>query len=70
MTVGRRFAAAALALAIAAVALEAVGWLGVPGSSGVVPEAQAVVGRPLTPVSYAGVARRTARRCDSGAYSC
>lgn len=25
-------------------------------------EAAAVVGRPLTPVSYAGVARRTARR--------
>ena len=24
--------------------------------------AQAVVGRPLTPVSYAGVARRTSRR--------
>jgi hypothetical protein len=27
-----------------------------------VSEAQAVVGRPLTPVSYAGVARRTSRR--------
>jgi hypothetical protein len=27
-----------------------------------VPEAQAVVGRPLTPISYAGVARRTTRR--------
>jgi hypothetical protein len=27
-----------------------------------VPQAQAVVGRPLTPVSYAGVARRTTRR--------
>lgn len=27
-----------------------------------VPEAQAVIGRPLTPVSYAGVARRTTRR--------
>ncbi len=26
------------------------------------PEAQAVVGRPLTPVSYAGAARRTTRR--------
>ena len=25
-------------------------------------EAQAVIGRPLTPVSYAGVARRTTRR--------
>jgi len=27
-----------------------------------VPTAEAVVGRPLTPVSVAGVARRTARR--------
>jgi hypothetical protein len=32
--------------------------------------AAAVVGRPLTPVSYAGVARRTARRCNGGAYNC
>jgi hypothetical protein len=35
-----------------------------------VPEAHAVVGRPLTPVSVAGVARRTARRCAVGVYSC
>jgi len=28
----------------------------------VVPEILAVVGRPLTPMSYAGVARRTVRR--------
>ncbi len=28
----------------------------------VVSPAHAIVGRPLTPVSYAGVARRTARR--------
>lgn len=28
----------------------------------VLPEAQAVIGRPLTPLSYAGVARRTTRR--------
>jgi hypothetical protein len=27
-----------------------------------IPEAQAIIGRPLTPVSYAGVARRTTRR--------
>jgi hypothetical protein len=30
--------------------------------SGVFSEAQARVGRPLTPMSYAGVARRTTRR--------
>ena len=32
--------------------------------------AEAVVGRPLTPVSVAGVARRTARRCEAGVYNC
>jgi hypothetical protein len=32
----------------------------------VVPEVLAVVGRPLTPVSYAGVARRTVRRANYG----
>ena len=32
--------------------------------------AEAVVGRPLTPMSYAGVARRTARRCAAGVYYC
>ena len=32
--------------------------------------AEARVGRPLTPVSVAGVARRTARRCANGTYDC
>jgi hypothetical protein len=32
--------------------------------------AEARVGRPLTPVSFAGVARRTARRCRNGTYNC
>jgi len=32
--------------------------------------AHAIVGRPLTPVSVAGVARRTARRCAAGVYYC
>jgi hypothetical protein len=31
-------------------------------TNGVFPDAQARVGRPLTPMSYAGVARRTTRR--------
>lgn len=30
----------------------------------------AVVGRPLTPVSVAGTARRTTRRCEAGVYDC
>jgi hypothetical protein len=33
-------------------------------------EAHAIIGRPLTPVSYAGVARRTVRRCAVGVYYC
>jgi len=32
--------------------------------------ADARVGRPLTPVSVAGVARRTVRRCAVGVYNC
>ncbi|WP_083223755.1 MULTISPECIES: hypothetical protein [unclassified Ensifer] len=32
------------------------------GTGSFISEAQARVGRPLTPVSYAGVARRTTRR--------
>lgn len=35
-----------------------------------VTSAQARVGRPLTPVSVAGVARRTTRRCATGVYNC
>jgi hypothetical protein len=31
---------------------------------------EARVGRPLTPVSVAGVARRTTRRCAAGVYNC
>jgi hypothetical protein len=40
------------------------------GSSGFVTEAHAIIGRPLTPMSYAGVARRTVRRCAVGVYYC
>jgi hypothetical protein len=44
--------------------------LAVPGSYSLVSSAEARVGRPLTPVSYAGVARRTVRRCAAGVYYC
>jgi hypothetical protein len=33
-------------------------------------QAEAVVGRPATPVSAAGVARRTTRRCVAGVPPC
>ncbi|MCP4308563.1 MAG: hypothetical protein GY788_27545 [bacterium] len=36
--------------------------LSVPGVQGIVSTAEAKVGRPLTPVSVAGVSRRTSRR--------
>ena len=32
------------------------------GTQSLVTEAQAIIGRPATPVSYAGVARRSVRR--------
>ena len=38
--------------------------------SGLITVAQAIIGRPLTPMSYAGVARRTVRRCAYGVYYC
>ncbi len=40
------------------------------GAERLVPTAEAVVGRPLTPVSVAGVARRSVRRCAAGVYNC
>lgn len=43
-------------------ALELGETLSIPGVHSAISPAEAVVGRPLTPVSVAGVARRTARR--------
>jgi hypothetical protein len=58
---------------IALIALCAVaigGKLLLPGVTGITSPADARVGRPLTPVSVAGVARRTTRRCAAGVYYC
>jgi hypothetical protein len=44
--------------------------LSIPGVSGFVSTADARVGRPMTPVSVAGAARRTVRRCAAGVYYC
>lgn len=55
---------------VALCALEFAGQLPIPGADKLVSTAQAIVGRPLTPVSVAGVARRTARRCAAGVYYC
>jgi hypothetical protein len=40
------------------------------GSNLIFTSAEARIGRPLTPVSVAGVARRTVRRCAVGVYYC
>ena len=44
--------------------------LSIPGVHSFVSTAEAVIGRPLSPVSVAGVARRTVRRCAVGVYHC
>ncbi len=46
------------------------GQSGISGLPGFVTSAHAKVGRPLTPVSVGGVARRTVRRCRAGVYNC
>jgi hypothetical protein len=70
MTLSKRLAIMTLALATALTGLETGALLGIPGLQGFVSEAQAVVGRPLTPVSVAGVARRSVRRCAVGVSYC
>jgi hypothetical protein len=64
-----------LALSVMAIAAIAAGllWnddLAPPRGTALVSQAHAIIGRPLTPVSYAGVARRTVRRCAVGVYYC
>jgi hypothetical protein len=50
--------------------LQAADRLSTPSSSSFVSTAEARIGRPLTPFSVAGVARRTVRRCAVGIYYC
>ena len=70
MTVSKRFVIVLLAGAIGFLGLALGEQLSVPGIRSFVSSAEAVVGRPLTPVSVAGVARRTSRRCAAGVYYC
>lgn len=70
MTMSKRFGILVLAGAVGLVAFQLGERLSIPGVHSIVSTAQAVVGRPLTPVSVAGVARRTTRRCASGVYNC
>jgi hypothetical protein len=61
---------AGLAIATGAAGLLWTGELAPNRGASLVSEAHAIIGRPLTPVSYAGVARRTVRRCAVGVYYC
>ncbi|QRM57468.1 hypothetical protein [Sinorhizobium sp. BG8] len=70
MTRARKFKIALFAGIVALLSLEAGEKLQIPGVDIFVGTAEARVGRPLTPVSVAGVARRTARRCAVGVYYC
>jgi hypothetical protein len=62
MTVLKRLGIIVLAGIIGLSGLELGERLSIPGIHSFVSTAEAKVGRPLTPVSVAGVARRTARR--------
>ena len=68
MTRSKRLGLALSALMLGLLAMEVGERFSVPGISGYVSTAEARVGRPLTPVSVAGVARRSARRCAAGVY--
>jgi len=70
MTVSKRIGIVVLAAIIGLGGLELAERISGSGDLGVVPTAEAKVGRPLTPVSVAGMARRTARRCAAGVYNC
>jgi hypothetical protein len=70
MTRTRKLGIALVVGIVAIGGLELGSRLSVPGIRGIVSSAEAKVGRPLTPVSVAGVARRTARRCANGTYNC
>lgn len=63
-----RIAVIALAGLLGLGEVDVASWNGAP-ALGLFPTAEAVVGHPLTPGSYAGVARRTTRRViRRGAY--
>ena len=70
MTASKKIRLLLLAGVIGVGGLELGDQLSIPGFHGLIVSAEAVVGRPLTPVSVAGVGRRTARRCANGAYDC
>ena len=70
MTMVKRIRTLLLAAMLGVLCLELSERFLPPGMFGFVSSVEAVVGRPLTPVSVTGVARRTARRCSADVYDC
>jgi hypothetical protein len=62
MSISKRMGILVIAGTIVVCGSEIGARLSIPGIYSVIPSAEAVVGRPLTPVSVAGVARRNDRR--------
>jgi hypothetical protein len=69
MTVSKKLAIGLVTGVVSFIGLQAADNI-TPGSLNIISTAEARVGRPLTPVSVAGVARRTVRRCAVGVYYC
>jgi hypothetical protein len=70
MTMAKRMRTFLLAALFGALCLELSERFLPPRVHGFVSTVEAIVGRPLTPVSVSGVARRTARRCAADVYDC
>ena len=70
MTVSRRMGIFLFVVIIGVMGFDFGERYSISGVPGLIAPAEARVGRPLSPVSVAGVARRTVRRCAVGVYHC
>jgi hypothetical protein len=70
MTVSKKITILFAAAMFLVVGVEVGNQFAMPGIDGLFTVAEARIGRPLTPISVAGVARRTVRRCAVGVYYC
>jgi hypothetical protein len=70
MIMSKRIAILLAAAILGGLCLELGERLSIPSGAGLISTAEARVGRPATPVSVAGAARRTVRRCAAGVYDC
>ena len=70
MTISRTLKVGLLVGFVSLAGPEAANEIAGTDSFSMISPAEARVGRPLTPVSVAGVARRTTRRCAAGVYNC